>query len=268
MQVYMPNAADQRSLLIVPQIDTSIAVSPFFALAFRPWAPWLVTATLHAPKSWDTSGENRVRFWNYTYPDGESAVVQSYLLTQGSEPLRVGLAVKKRGNLGATAWQLGVQGVWTQWSKYRDRHGERPDDVWHDTVNLGLGWVLERAQRKLMVEFGVVPTPVPDQMGRSNYVDNTRFGTSLGLEVPFSYLTTNYALRLSLQGQFMPPRNTEKRMDAAHPVVDEVPDDSVDQTRGMPLPGAAGLQTNNPGYPGFRSWGMVLGASMVLSVLR
>jgi hypothetical protein len=268
MRVYVPNAGDQRTLLIVPKIDTKIAISPFFGLTLRPWSQGVITATLHAPKSWDTNGENRVRFWDYTYPKGETAVVQSYSLTQGSEPLRIGLGSAAGGTLGQTKWNAGLQGVWTQWSNYRDRHGERPKDKWHDTVNVGLGWTLEDARFKLLVEFGVAPSPVPDQRGRSNYVDNTRYGASLGAETPFSYGKTTYAFGIYLQGQFMLLRRTEKQNDVSSPVRDELPDGAVDRVAAKPIGGAEGLQTNNPGYPGYSSHDWMLGAAVVFKVLR
>lgn len=268
MQVYIPNAADQSTLLMAPRIDTSIALAPFLGLTLRPWEQWLVTATLHMPKSWDTSGQNQLRYWDYTYPNGQTAVVQSYELTQGAEPARVGLGVGKSGTIGTTGWQIGLEGLWTQWSKYRDRHGESPLDTWHDTVNVGLGWALDWAHRRVTGEIGVAPSPVPDQTGRTNYVDNTRWGTSVGVEWPFSFSKTDYSFGLTLQGQFMFPRSVTKQASAAHPVIDEVPDNAVDRVTGLPLAGAAGLQTNNPGYPGYTSYGTLLGAAMVLKVLR
>jgi long-chain fatty acid transport protein len=206
-QIYIPDAADQSRLLLVPEIETQMAAAPYFALALRPWTDWLITATLHGPKSWNTSGENRVRFWNYAYPNGQTAVVQAYELTQGAEPLRIGLGVGTSGKLGvnATGWRIGLQGVWTRWSRYYDRHGEHPLDPWHDTVTVGLGWGLDWGRRRLMAEFGVAPSPVPDQTGRTNYADNTSWGTSVGLEFPFSCLATDYALGLHLQGKSCHP---------------------------------------------------------------
>jgi hypothetical protein len=47
-------------------------------------------------------------------------------------------------------------------------------------------------------------------------------------------------------------------------VWDEVPDDA--QISGEPLDGAEGLQTNNPGWPGFESGGWLLGTSVFLKV--
>ena len=47
-------------------------------------------------------------------------------------------------------------------------------------------------------------------------------------------------------------------------VVDEVPDDGV--VNGQPIPGRQGLQTNNPGWPGFGSEGWIVGGGVYLSV--
>jgi hypothetical protein len=49
-------------------------------------------------------------------------------------------------------------------------------------------------------------------------------------------------------------------------VRDELPDDAVD-TRGQPIQSAAGLQTNNPGWPGFSSSGFLFGAGVNLALL-
>jgi hypothetical protein len=45
-------------------------------------------------------------------------------------------------------------------------------------------------------------------------------------------------------------------------VQDEVPDNSI--LNGQPLAGAQGLQTNNPGWPGFGSQGWLLGGGVNL----
>ncbi len=267
MQVYVPDASDQRTLLMVPQIETKFAIAPYASILVRPHERVVFTTTVHMPKSWDTSGENRLRFWDYTYKNGETAVVQNYDLTQGSEPLRIGFGASTSGKHGRVDWNLGLQGVWTEWSHYKDRHTEVPTDTWKDTVNVGIGAALAWSRRSVLVELGVAPSPVPDQTGRSNYVDNTRLASSIGLELPLQYREANYSLGFYIQSQFLVPRSVSKSAAAAHPVVDEVPDDSVDRIHGRPLPGAAGLQTNNPGYPGYSSSGTLLGAALVLKAM-
>jgi long-chain fatty acid transport protein len=269
MQIYVPDAANQGNILMTPEIETRIALAPYLGIALRPWERWLVTATAHFPKSWDTSGDNRLRFWDYPYPAGQTAVPQAYVLTQGSEPLRLGLGVATSGNLqGVATWEIGAQGVFTRWSQYRDRHAERPLDPWHDTLNLGFGGSLDWSSQRLFAEVGVAPSPVPDQVGRTNYVDNTRVGLSTGVEVPFTFWSGNFVLAIYVQGQLLPNRSVVKNSAAAHPVTDEVPDGTIDRVHDLPLPGAAGLQTNNPGFPGYSSTGGIFGGGLVLRVLR
>lgn len=49
-------------------------------------------------------------------------------------------------------------------------------------------------------------------------------------------------------------------------IVDELPDGSVFGNTHDPVPGASGLQTNNPGWPGFSSGGWIWGGAVTLSM--
>jgi len=63
------------------------------------------------------------------------------------------------------------------------------------------------------------------------------------------------------------PRQTLKQSpDGRTPelVLDEVPDDAV--ASGQPLAGREGLQTNNPGWPGYSVAGWILGAGVNLTL--
>jgi hypothetical protein len=74
-------------------------------------------------------------------------------------------------------------------------------------------------------------------------------------------------LSLSAQLHRLLPRETVKLPPgpaAAGRVLDEVADDAV--LGGDPLPGREGLQTNNPGWPGFSSAGYVLGGGLNLGL--
>ena len=46
----------------------------------------------------------------------------------------------------------------------------------------------------------------------------------------------------------------------------EIPDDAIDGQLGEPIPGRSGVQTNNPGFPGFGSEGWIVGAGLDLAV--
>jgi long-chain fatty acid transport protein len=48
-------------------------------------------------------------------------------------------------------------------------------------------------------------------------------------------------------------------------VKDEVPDDGV--LSGEPIDGREGLQTNNPGWPGYNSGGYIASGSLYITVM-
>jgi hypothetical protein len=116
------------------------------------------------------------------------------------------------------------------------------------------------------------PSPVPDQTGRTNYVDNDRLGGALGFDYAFQFLSGKLRAGIQMQVHRFLPRRTRKHaaysMGMTRPdlVIDEVPDDAtagIDPVTGVPrfLDGREGLQTNNPGWPGFFSAGWILGGS-------
>ncbi|MDD9941821.1 MAG: hypothetical protein OXU20_12325 [Myxococcales bacterium] len=66
--------------------------------------------------------------------------------------------------------------------------------------------------------------------------------------------------------QWKLPTPTEPSGDNLAPdrVKDEIPDDA--QISGDPAPGREGLQTNNPGWPGFKSEGWIFAGSLFVSL--
>lgn len=263
--LYVPDAADQGTVLLNPQLKATTGAAPLAGIALFPSDDLTTTATIHAPVGVEMEGENRIRFWNYSYPDNEDHVLQRYTFTQAITPLRVGFgAAYAHGTRpsGARRWEVATEVVIEQWSEYRDRHGEHPDDRWENTLRPAIGGNLDTDRGRFGLDLGYVPTPVPDQTGRSNYVDNPRATTSLSWELPVHVLGTPVSVGLYLHGQWLVPRSVEKRVDAPHPVIDEFPDDARNFVTGAPIASAEGLQTNNPGYPGFSSRGHLLGAGL------
>jgi long-chain fatty acid transport protein len=269
--VYVPDAADQRSVLLVPRVSTTTALLPYFGLALEPRPELRLTATFHLPTAFLTEGENRLRFWNYTYPDNQPFVRQTFRFTQGYQPLRAAIGAawlsrKQRDRPGT--WEVGSTVTLTRWATYRDRNGERPLDSWRDTLSpaVGAGVALGRTAH-IAGDLAFVPTPVPPQIGRTNYVDDSRLAASLSYEVAVELLRTKLGVGAYLHGQWLLPREVHKQSNAPHPVVDELPDGSTDVLTGAPLPEAKGLQTNNPGYPGYRSSGWMAGVGLALRML-
>jgi hypothetical protein len=94
-----------------------------------------------------------------------------------------------------------------------------------------------------------------------------------GVEYAFELWHTAMHVGAQAQASWLMPRHPTKLPTPDSPdglnhtpalVADELPDDS--QVAGNPLAGSQGLQTNNPGWPGFGSDGVVLGGGVYVSV--
>jgi hypothetical protein len=273
MAVYMPDAGNQSNVYLDPDIHTNSKFKPYLGAAFRPGPRVAFTATLHLGTSNDTNGQNQVRMRGYQYPvPGPNYIPQVYTLTEGNEPARLGLGAsltsRRQVEGGRPAWEVGLVAVGERWSQYRDRHGESPLDPWHNTMTVVAGGNFAWRQRRLSFDLGYAPSPVPDQTGRTNYVDNSRVISSASIESPVKLLNREIEAGFYLFGSVFVPRSVSKDPNAAHPVIDEFPSTATNNLTGLPEPGTAGLQTNNPGYPGFDSHGYMLGAGFSLRIAR
>jgi hypothetical protein len=200
---------------------------------------------------------------------GPNYIPQVYTLTQGNEPTRIGLgaslASRRPVEGGRPAWEVGLVAVGERWSQYRDRHGETPADAWHNTVTVVAGGNFAWRQQRISFDLGYAPSPVPDQTGRTNYVDNSRIVSSAGIESPIKVLGREIEAGFYLFGSVFVPRSVNK--DPSR-IVDEFPDNTTYISTGLPAAGREGLQTNNPGYPGFDSHGYMLGAGFCVRIAR
>jgi hypothetical protein len=206
------------------------------------------------------TGENRIRLG--TENPTERTVVQTIDWTPSYSPETVA---------GGIGWQIGdvaLQGdvKFRRWSNYRNTQ-HRPADF-HDTWSPHLGAEYDFSETtNVRVGAGWEPTPVPPQRGRTNYVGNHRILASLGAGHRFDLWGEPVELDWALQLQALPIRRVDKRRLETHPdcgsevtvVCDEVPDDTTDSRTGQPYPEARGLQTGNPGFPGYTSGGWIGG---------
>jgi hypothetical protein len=175
---------------------------------------------------------------------------------------------------------------YADWSSYEDRHSERPhpDYAWSDTLDVSLGVRYAQQRFAAFVDATYLPSPVPAQTGRTNYVDNDRVGVGGGASYEFELWGGHFELGAQLQAHRLLARHVTKFLAPDNPqpnphqpgfgdnfypqlVIDEVPDDAVDGQLRDPVPGRDGLQTNNPGFPGFASEGWILGGAINLSIL-
>ena len=202
-------------------------------------------------------GANRIRLGT-AGPEDEQFATQELNWTPVYTP--------EAGSLGL-AWvsdAITVEGAarYTRWSKFVDTHSNETD--FSDTLSprLGAEWRYDENLR-VRAGLGYEPTPVPEQTGRTNYVDNERVLGSIGAGHRVNALGEAFEVNWSIQIQALIPRQHRKAESGDYPdcaegvtqICDEVPDDTADPRTGQPYAAAQGLQTGNPGFPGYSSGG-------------
>lgn len=267
-EVYIGDSAYQETAMVNSRIRVAAGLVPHFGLTVEPLAGLSLSMTLHLPAANPVAGQSDVQFWSYPYPEGETSVVQRFAFSHGSVPLRAALGAAWREVPAAPddlAFGAGLNLRWAHWSDYRDRHDEAPTLAWSDTFDLAASGELAWSQHRFALGVSWVPSPVPDQRGRSSYVDNDRVGASLGWRAELPVGDATLSVGLALQLHRLLPRSITKDLGAPDPVRDELPA-AVDIRSGELAPESEGLQTNNPGYPGYSSSGWLFASGLSLGL--
>lgn len=270
---YLKSIGAFQDILLDSNIAVNAALSPHFGAVYRPTERWLVSTTAHTPQKFDIDAK-----FKFLVVTGETngvdegagvSFTHDYLpwkISAGSsyDVLR---AKEARVTLVGTA-------LYARWSDYVDRHSQRPTGAyaWYDTLGGSVGVRYEQGPLRGLLDTAYEPTPVPGQTGRTNYVDNDRLSAAGGFDYAFRFWGGKLRAGVQMQVHRLLPRTTRKL--AAYStgitrpdlVIDEVPDDATAGTdpvtgAALPLAGREGLQTNNPGWPGFFSAGWIVGGS-------
>lgn len=260
---YVRDASNYDLLLLDTAVRTQVDIAPVFGVRWTPSEEVRIGATLHAPQAFEL--ETTV---SATLPAGtESGTTRRNVYH--FMPWRVGLGaevdVLERG-----AYTMSMTGSvkYAFWSSYEDRHGTRPsaygsDLAFRDTMSAALGVRHAYGPVRGFMDLSVAPSPIPEQVGRSNYVDSDRVGISLGADLRLPIAQSFVRPGVQLGAARLVPRENMK--DPTR-LVDELPDDAAFAGSRDPVPGAAGLQTNSPGYPGYRSGGFLWTGLVTLEV--
>ena len=261
-QDYIQDATNYSTLLTNNKVSTTIDVAPTIGVRWRTTSWLRIGGTIHAPESFDVNTTI-----DSTLPTGtESGATQKNVFDWMPWQVALGAEadVVRRGRE-----LLSVVGSidYGFWSDYLDRHGDSPsmygaDLAWHDTLSGAVGLRETYRSGRAFLDFRYVPSPVPEQVGRSNFVDNDRFGVALGGDVGL-HLPANIRPGFQVFADRLIPRSNQKNDGR---VLDELPDGAVFGGTHDPVPGAKGLQTNNPGWPGFSSGGWIWGGAVTISV--
>jgi long-chain fatty acid transport protein len=268
--VFVASASQLANLDLNIRAKAKIALTPHFGFAWHPGTRWHLTGALHAPQKADV--ESSFTFVLAGGTSQSSSLGFTYFFMPWQASAGIGYDFYVRGD---EVWSASFLAHYQRWSKYIDRQSVRPDGAyaWLDTLSGSVGVRRRKGPLSLALDGQYKPTPVPDQTGRTNYVDNNRLGASFSLEYAFTLMEVDMAVGLQLQAYRLLTRSVKKLTPPTADGVnrtpqlvwDEVPDNA--ERGGEPVAGRAGLQTNNPGWPGFMSAGWVSSGGLYLSVL-
>jgi hypothetical protein len=266
---FVPEATAYDALSLSNRVGVEAQLSPHFGLAFEPVENLLLTATLHTEQKLQVEAA-----FSSFLPDGsEQFAVRRF--THHFVPLTAALGAGYGFDVGAGELEVTAGASFERWSTYRDRHDQRPsgDYAFSDRVQPSLGMRHRIADWTSGLDATYRVSPVPAQRGRTNYVDNDRLGLSALLQRELTLGELSLQLGAGLQFHHLIDRSQRKRVpeagaDDPDRVRDEVPDDAVQKLDiEEPVQPRQGLQTNNPGFPGFESGGYLLGASLRVALL-
>jgi long-chain fatty acid transport protein len=267
---YVLDTGDLSKVLIDLDGGVNTNIAPHFGAHYKLGRRLRLSATLHAPQQLEF--ETRFQFLLPTGLEQASGLkfVLHYMPWQAAAGASWDVITEPTHSL-TVAGTLTYAG----WSAYPDRHATQPSEAyaWSNTLSPTLGARFRVQDVSTYLDVSYVPTPTPLQTGRTNYVDNDRIASSLGGEYGFRFLDTSFRFGVNLQVHRLVPRHQLKlptppsadgTVTNPELVRDELPDNA--QLGGQPVASAAGLQTNNPGWPGFASGGWVLGATLYLAM--
>lgn len=268
LAIYIPDASVQDYSLANADASISTGIRPVLGLVFKPNES-LRAGFVFRNESWvKVDGTGELILWNYHEADPYKTIPkraeQSFPLAISYEPREYEIG------LGYRFWRfiLQLSLSYQEWQLYRDQHNRHPFVLdnpmdketekrfhWDGTFNFKGSLNYDYAEnRSGVIGFAYYPTPVPPQVGRTNFVDNDLFAVSLGHRYKFRVIDRDFSAVAMAQFYFMPRRITYK--DPAL-ILDEFPDDSTTLLSGSPMLEAKGLQTNNPGFPGYEAGGFM-----------
>jgi hypothetical protein len=264
---YVPEATDYSKLLLSNNINTTTSLGTTFGTYYTPVSWFRVGGIVKTPEQFSITTSI-----SSTLPAGIASTGTITNIFDYMPWMVVGGVEADIVHRGAYTMSVTGSAKYAFWSSYLDRVGDSPSMYagpggtnlgWHDTLSPSLGLRHKYGLFRSYIDFTYVPSPVPEQVGRSNYVDNDRVGAFLGGDVDIRFGSTHLRPGLQFFGNRLITRDNHKNDSL---IVDELPDNAIDQSTGKPVPGAAGLQTNNPGWPGFASEGWVYGGMVTLGI--
>jgi len=286
LDVYIPEASVQDYSLANTKMHTKPSARGIVGLAVRPIKPLSISVVWRDRRYTKVDATAALKLWNYHEAGPEYAnatvpkrVQQEHLLALDYEPMEVTMAAGFQWK--ALTTQLGV--TWSDWSNYLDAHHLHPEytAMWpetypldsekdsrfafSDTFSFMLGISLAYSEG-FTANAGAAyrPSPVPAQVGRTNFADNDVWSLTVGHRLDFEL--GGKKLRFDIGLQFWHLVDITVNKDPSL-IRDEFADRAKTLLGEQPMPEAQGLQTNNPGFPGYSLGGWLLAGSFSLIYL-
>jgi len=267
---YVSNTGELQNILVDSDVKVLVSLSPHVGVSYKPLPRLRLTATAHAPEKLQIDTDFTFLLANGVEEQAGVDFTHDYMPWQLAAGASYDLVTTSTDTI-----TIAATFIYGQWSTYVDRHSEAPIAAygWYDTLTPVVGARVQHGDVRVFLDSEYQPSPVPLQTGRTNYVDNDRLGFDGGADCAFSLWGSDFRVGAQLQVQRLIPRYQTKLPTPPsadgldhYPalVADEVPDNSI--LDGRPLAGAQGLQTNNPGWPGFGSQGWLVGGGLNLAV--
>ncbi len=276
--VYLADATQQKNVQIAVNNDQLGQAEPIFGITAQPTPRLRLGLSYRAANWFGLNLENRIQIKGFQGDASAFPVVQRVNMALNYSPAQLALGL-------AGQWQnltLSIDAAYSRWSRYVDTQGH-PVGEHSDTSAAGQGFsdvVSVRggveyqvgSDRKVRGGLAWEPSPVPAQVGRTNYVDNDRLVATAGASHNLDLLGKPVEVAWHVGVHHLSARDTNKAALASYPLCadgvtelcDELADDAKDPATGLTTPAAAGLQTGNPGFPGWTSSGMILTLGMDL----
>ncbi len=260
--VYLADATKQDEIELVVNNDQAGRVAPHVGVLVTPTDEWRLGLSWRGANYFRLTLRNDIQIMGFQGDADDFPVVQNATAIANFSPAQLAAGV---------GWQAGsmaasLDAVWMRWSGYIDAQG-RTDHGFSDTLSLRLG-VEHGAATSTRLRAGLAwePSAVPVQDERTNYVDNDRLVASIGGGHPLTLFGRALQLNWYAQVHHLIAVDTNKRKLAAYPgcassgksLCDELPSDMPRADTGQPTKAHEGLQTGNPGFPGWQSWGTLL----------